>query len=160
MGREIRKVPADWHHPTDDRRQGYQPLHDQSFAEAAAEWKAEFAKWEAGERPAYCTGESRDVEFWEYWGAPPERDYYRPDWPEASRTHFQIYETVSEGTPISPPCATIEELAQWYADNGDPVYGHVTYEHALAFVTRGSAPSLVIANGRVMSGVDAVSENF
>ena len=58
MGREIRKVPADWQHPTDDRRQGYQPLFNQSFAEAAAEWKAEFAKWEAGERPAYCTGES------------------------------------------------------------------------------------------------------
>lgn len=158
MGREIRKVPADWQHPTDDGKRGYQPMHDKSFSDAAAEWKSEFVKWEAGTRPDYCSEECREFEFWEYFGAPPARAYYRPDWPDESRTHFQIYETVTEGTPVSPPFATVEELARWYADNGDPVYGPVTYDQALAFIAQGCAPSMVIAGGRVMSGVEAVSE--
>jgi hypothetical protein len=39
------------------------------------------------------------------------------------RNHFQMYETTSEGTPISPVFALAEELAQWLADHEIPVFG-------------------------------------
>lgn len=66
---------------------------------------------------------------------------------------YQIWETVSEGSPISPVFATPEELARymagrkWGADKGSP------YEHWLAFIRGpGWAPSMVIADGVVRTG--------
>lgn len=44
---------------------------------------------------------------------------YRPDWPKEEITHFQMYEDVTEGTPVSPVFATREELARWLANNLD-----------------------------------------
>lgn len=129
MGREVRKVPSDWQHPKDSAGR-YTPLYDQPFCNADADPDDD----------------------------PPDPDYYRPDWPESERTHFQIYETVSEGTPLSPPCASLKELARWYAEHGDPVWGAVTYEQALTFVGVGYAPSMVFSSGRVMSGVEFLSK--
>ncbi len=40
-----------------------------------------------------------------------------PAWPEAERTHFQMYETTTAGTPTSPPCPTAKDLAKWLADH-------------------------------------------
>jgi hypothetical protein len=120
MGREIRKVPPNWDHPKqegayDDR---LQPMYDSTFAEAAAEWKAEYEKWEAGERPSYCTAEHATLEYWEYDSSPPDRDYYRP-WQDDEATWFQVWETVSEGTPVTPPFATRAELVDYLATHGD-----------------------------------------
>jgi hypothetical protein len=39
------------------------------------------------------------------------------------RNHFQMFETTSEGTPISPAFAKAEELAKWLADHEIPVFG-------------------------------------
>lgn len=144
MGRELRRVPADWQHPLDDRGICL-PLHYESFKEAAAKWKAGFAAWECGDRPDYCSEGGAKMEYWEYDGAPPESKYYRPDWPEESRTHFQMYETTSEGTPISPVFADIETLAHWLADNGASAFAGqtATYEQWLATCQRGWAPSAI-----------------
>jgi hypothetical protein len=91
---------------------------------------------------------------------PPDRVYYRPKWDEADRTHYQLYSTVSEGHPISPVFATLEELARWYADHGDPVYDRkLTYDEALRFVRAGSAPSMVMQGGRMMSGPEFVARS-
>lgn len=69
---------------------------------------------------------------------------------------YQIWETVSEGSPISPPFASPEALARymagkkWGADDGTP------YETWLAFIRGpGWAPSMVMAAGKMMSGVVA-----
>lgn len=43
---------------------------------------------------------------------------YMPDWPAAERTHWQMYETVSEGTPISRAHPTPEALASELAHTG------------------------------------------
>lgn len=67
---------------------------------------------------------------------------------------YQIWETVTEGSPISPVFATPEELAHymagraWGADKGS------SYETWLSFITGpGYAPSMVItAGGEVKSG--------
>ncbi|MCW2195064.1 hypothetical protein AB7M45_007837 [Bradyrhizobium elkanii] len=42
---------------------------------------------------------------------------YMPAWPTAERTHWQLYETTSAGTPVSPPCPSPEALAKWLADH-------------------------------------------
>lgn len=40
-----------------------------------------------------------------------------PAWPEAERTHLQMYETTTAGTPLSPPSASARDLAEWLADH-------------------------------------------
>lgn len=69
---------------------------------------------------------------------------------------YQIWETVSEGSPISPVFATPEELAHymtshpWGADKGS------SYESWMKFITGpGWAPSLTVTNGVIHSGPDA-----
>lgn len=40
-----------------------------------------------------------------------------PQWDEDEKTHFQMHEDTSEGTPKSPPMESKEALAQWCVDN-------------------------------------------
>lgn len=125
MGREIRRVPPNWSHPTEMRfgwgRHGwqtklsYKALYNQTHAEALAEWEAEKAKWEAGERPSYASPEATFVG---YYGERPNPDHYQPFTAEEA-TWFQLWETVSEGTPVSPPFASLDELAAYLAEWGD-----------------------------------------
>lgn len=55
------------------------------------------------------------------------------------RTHYQLYETVSEGTPLSPVMDTPEHLARWLVDNRITASGWETgtYAQWLAMI-RGS----------------------
>jgi hypothetical protein len=39
------------------------------------------------------------------------------------RNHLQMYETTTEGTPLSPVFAQAEELAQWLAAHEIPLFG-------------------------------------
>lgn len=172
MGREIRKVPSNWQHPRTMRRNGqggYQPMHDRAFAPAMREWIAGWEAWERGERPDYCDEESRNLPYWEWSGAPPDPEYYRPDWKPEQMTWFQLYETVSEGTPVTPPFATQQELVDYLVEHGDfwdqqrRAEGRSVMrctpwprEEAEAFVFgAGWAPSLVMAGGKLMSGTEA-----
>lgn len=150
MGREIRRVPADWQHPkrrTFNHRgqfvESYHPMFDRPYGEAIREWIDEFEAWERGERADYAKGET--MPFWEWHAAPPDPAYYRPDWPEESRTHLMMYEDTSEGTPISPAFKTPEEVARWCADNGASAFGRSTasYEAWLNIARGGFAPSMV-----------------
>lgn len=158
MGREVRRVPKDWQHPKRDNG-SYQPMYDKSFKEAAKEWKDGFAAWERGERPDYCTGTSTTYEYWEYHGSPPDAEYYRPHWNDEERTHFQMYENVSEGTPISPVMETPEELARWLADNNASAFAGqaANYESWLRVCRGGYAPSAVLEGGVMRSGVEALT---
>lgn len=57
---------------------------------------------------------------------------------------WQLWETVSEGSPISPVFPTAEALAEWMTRNDCTVNGPVaTYEAALKFVHAGWAPSFM-----------------
>lgn len=116
MGRELRKVPSNWEHPR--TKDGFQPLFDESYKEASKKWKQEFLEWEKNPES--------DCEYWEWDGNPPDPKYYRPDWPEEIRTHYQMYETCSEGTPISPVMDNIDDLAKWLTDNNASVFGNMT----------------------------------
>lgn len=150
MGREIRRVPANWEHPKQEGRYDdrLQPMFDETFEKAAADWKAEFAKWESGERPDYCSDESKGLEYWEWNGGPPDRAYYRP-WKDEEAVWFQVWETVSEGTPVTPPFATEAELVEYLATHGDfwdqkRGDGPWPRESAAKFVGTGWAPSLMV----------------
>ena len=170
MGREIRMVPPNWKHPDRDpnenpyRRAGLQPMHDQRFDERLAEWLESFDRIRAGntddfERECYPRG----LADWLQDVPAPHPDYYRP-WKDEEATWFQLWETVSEGTPVSPPFATKEELADHLAAHGDDWgasegKGGWGKDMAYKFVMGdGWAPSLVVMDGRVMSGVEAVTK--
>ena len=161
MGREIRMVPPNWQHPKDERGHD-KPMHDQNFADAATEWKREFAEWESGKRPDYCDGDSKLLEFWEWHGQPPDRDYYRP-WKDEEATWFQVWQTVSEGSPVTPPFATKQELVEYLVTHGD--YwdqkrgdGGWKRESAEAFVGVGWAPSMMAIDGVVVESRDVAAE--
>lgn len=164
MGREIRRVPPDWDHPTQQcphspwnggcshaKSNGgrcFHPLHDKTYREAATQWKERFRKWESGEDPGRA--EHPEYEFWDWDGGPPDREYYRERaWTADEATHYQVYETVSEGCPVTPHFATIEELVDYLVAHGD--YwdqargdGGWSRENAESFVLRGSALSLIV----------------
>jgi hypothetical protein len=169
MSREVRRVPANWQHPKFKHfdwirrieEERYQPMHDQPFAPAMREWIAAWEAWERGERPDYCTEENMALPYWEWEGPPPDPNYYRPDWPEAERTHLMMYESTSEGTPISPAFETPEELARWLADNNASAFGGSTasYEAWLRIARGGYAPSAIAVNGVLSSGVEALKDS-
>jgi hypothetical protein len=180
MGREIRMVPPNYEHPEVIRRNaqmGFQPMFDSTFEDAAEDWKAEFAKWQAGERPSYYSEEEGEPkpEFWEYHGMPPDREYYRP-WKNEEATWYQVWETVSEGTPVTPPFATKEELIDYLVANGDfwdqkrrqeqKQGRHISMncepwsrKAAEAFVNGpGWAPSAIMDASGLRSGVEALAD--
>lgn len=57
--------------------------------------------------------------FVEWHGEAPDPEYYRPRWTADEATHYQLYETVSEGTPLSPPFASKAELVEYLVERGD-----------------------------------------
>lgn len=170
MGREVRRVPADWQHPKQavpDWRDGcmverYKPLHPgDRYRPRVDEWDEECAKWKAGWRPDYASEESRAMTYEQFAGQRPHRDDYMPDWPEAERTHLMMYEDTSEGTPISPAFKTPEELARWLADTGASSFGSSTasYEAWLNIARGGWAPSMVYTpTTGLVSGVEAAAD--
>ena len=74
---------------------------------------------------------------------------------------YQMWETVSEGSPISPVMETPEELAQWLADNQASACGDETanYKQWLAMIKVGDAPCMIMDDKGIRSGVAAVAEN-
>lgn len=72
---------------------------------------------------------------------------------------WQMWETTSEGSPISPPCVSPEALARWLSENAASALGSeaATYDQWLAMIRARWAPSAVSFSGRVMSGVAAAT---
>lgn len=154
MGREIRRVPANWDHKAwsatvrDDGQE--QSCYDENYQTARDRWLADFA----AHKPEDHDGE----DFWEYSGPPPERAYYRP-WKDEDATWSQLWQTVSEGTPVSPPFATLDELATYLAANGDfwdQKRGHSGWgrARAYAFCKSGWSPSFAVFNGQMLESKD------
>lgn len=117
--------------------------------------KAECARHGWPTECAYCGGES------EVWPSRAEKhihDAWQQVEPPAG-DGYQIWETVSEGSPISPVFATPEGLARhmagtkWGADDG------TGYETWLAFINGpGWAPSMIGTDSGIVNGVQGVVE--
>ena len=171
MGREVRRVPADWQHPKKldwdvvlrARVERYIPLlPGENYQRHVDSWDDDCARWKCGWRPDYCTEPAdRAMTYEQYEGQRPHKDDYMPDWPENQRTHYMMYEDTSEGTPISPAFATPEELAQWLTDTGASAFGSstATYDQWLLVAQGSSAPSAVYIPGTgLVSGVQALAD--
>lgn len=147
MGREVRRVPPDWEHPRGTRGE-YEPLYD-GYNEQVEAWEAKYKK----------SGLQATID---YYGSPPDKNDFMPDWPESERTHFQMYETCTEGTPISPVLESAEVLAHWLADNNASAFADdgASYEAWLAMIKgSGHSISMVMQVGKdgsteITSGVE------
>lgn len=168
MGREIRLIPPGWEHPRNE--QGHLiPLLKGPFSAALAEWEEGNAHWQAGEiRNRWVDGVAWQPKpeaalasaAYEQWnGARPVAADYMPEWADGEATLLVMYESTTEGTPISPAFETPEELARWLADNGASAFGGMTatYEEWLATCRRGWAPAGALIDGAIMSGVEALA---
>lgn len=94
----------------------------------------------------------------DYFNRRPELSNYMPKWPEDVAVGYQIYENTTEGTPISPVMASPEELARWLVDNKASTFADQTgtYEGWLQVAKGDWAPSMVITDGVMQSGVEAL----
>lgn len=140
MGRQVRKVAADWQHPK-DASGAYIPLREHfPYSEA------EIAE---GIRDGWLTDEE-----------PLHGIPVMPQWPAAQRTHLMMYETTTEGTPISPAFETPEELVRWLADSKASAYADVTasYDAWLAMINAGEVPSFGVVDGVLVSGVELAAQ--
>lgn len=128
MGREIRHVPENWSHPKRDDIDEFIPLHQEEYLDALERWHE-------------CV-EAYGFDLDEGCGEAPRPEDYMPEGP-----WVQLYEDVSEGTPLSPPFATEAELIDWLAENEDYWGRRRTRVQAEALVTLGRIPSLMIDEG-------------
>jgi hypothetical protein len=120
VGRELRRVPANWEHPRDEQGE-YIPLHDQCYAAALRDWNHQAELWERRAHPDQTRyPDAPDQYTWEQWhGAGPDPAYYRERcWGEDEATAYQVYENVTEGTPISPVLPDLEALRAWLRADG------------------------------------------
>ena len=140
MGREIRKVPENWEHPKDEHL-SYKPLYE-GYSNDASEFMT----------MAVDEGLQEAVD---YMGCPNKEDYM-PEWDDSEKTHLMMYETTSEGTPISPAFKDPEELAKWLSDTGASSFGSRTasYDQWLCVIRAGWAPSAIATNAGIVSGVE------
>lgn len=99
--REVRPVPMDWQHPQEggtyrDGTPRYVPLFSR------ADLRRDLAELDR-------QAEAGDLASME----PVFFQDYMPEIPEGTPYGYQLYETTTEGTPVSPVFATLEELAAW-----------------------------------------------
>lgn len=124
MGREVRRVPVNYKHPKNTvmgvrgPEERYIPLFYQDYEQAVREWQKGKDLWEEGNHPdqeKYEVGETS----WEDWyGQRPDPDHYFPEFTEP-REGWCLYETVSEGTPVTPVFESAEDLIDYLVENGD-----------------------------------------
>lgn len=61
-----------------------------------------------------------------------------PHWKDGEATHYQMYETNSSGTPLSPVMASPENLAHWLVENQITAYeGQTASYEAWLMVAQG-----------------------
>jgi hypothetical protein len=173
MGREIRRVPPNWEHPKETKgqyergqfvvKEVYKPLLDGSFEQKAKDWLIDLQKWLDGTHESfiYALNNNPDDDkppqtirgYCDHYQDFPRMEYYHPEWDEADCTAYQIYETVSEGTPVSPVFQTEQEIIDWLVSQGHSL------NSATQFVKHKWAPTMLMAvnpdgTGTFATGID------
>lgn len=100
MWREIRKVPEDHKHDMKNGR--YIPM-------LSIEFYDKYYKWIS--REEFYDGHWDDEE---YYNLCMNQSSYHKKW-----SYYQLYENVSDGTPLSPAFKTQSELKNWLINNLD-----------------------------------------
>lgn len=151
MGREIRMVPVKWKHPKDGRQ--YKALYD-DYVGVLKYYKDDVEQFIRHMTEVIEKGKTKiyDIEYTDREEVydnlteaginPPNIRDYMPSGP-----WYQLFETVSEGTPLSPAFSTKEELVEWLTNNDD-YWGHRwSREQAEGMVKTEWVPSGVVQNG-------------
>jgi len=151
MGREIRRVPPNWEHPKDSAGK-FKPMYDKTYHEEAIAWIEGFNSFKPTKHCKY---------YWEC-DFPPDEDYYIP-YTKDEAIWYQVYETVTEGTPCTPPFETQDELVKHLVEHGESYNtyckGGIDPESAKRFVYETQCcPSLVVTNGQFLSGIESCKE--
>lgn len=145
MSREVRRVPGNWEHPKDER--GHYIPHHERFPHDEDDI-------EEGPRDGSLKNEPSN------YGC-----NVMPQWPDSERTHYQMYECTTEGTPISPVMESPEALARWLADNQASACGvnqTATYEQWLCMIQAGSSLGTFVmeaGSNEFPSGVEVISRH-
>lgn len=153
MGREIRKVPMGWEHPKNSRGE-FIPLHDEEFETAARRWMDACIAWDQGTHKDLVDGRTTKEEvpyFWLWDAEPPRSERYRLKWNEEPSC-FQIYENVSEGTPVSPVFETEAEMREWLIAQG------YSAEATDAFIRDKYAPTMMIGPDGIKKDIETLGE--
>ncbi len=118
--------------------------------------KARCAKMGISSLCEVCNGEGS---FWSSEEAKTYHEAWEQEEPPAG-DGWQIWETVSEGSPISPVFSTPEELAAWMIipGNDTSVTKGTTYEQWMGFLQVGWAPSGISDSNGYQDGVKYVGD--
>lgn len=141
MVSEVRRVPKDWKHPKDEAGE-FIPLLSGNFKEQLKSWLKGKQQWDLGFylRNKKWVKKTPDITgTYEDWDSEcPKEEDFMPGFLEAEKTHYQMYEESTEGTPISPVMETPEALAHWLADN------NASAEQRLAIINKGWSVCMVL----------------
>lgn len=89
-----------------------------------------------------------------------EQDYdaWKPEGPPAG-PGYQVWETVSEGSPVSPVFADPDALIDWLCQPGDKSLQGYSRKAAEQFVKGGGyVPSALIRGGKLLENIEAAGE--
>lgn len=162
MWREIRRVPPEWKHPKDGSG-CFKPLTDLDFYQMALSSIADMTKWieEYNDFEKYCR------EFKTSWGKVYSKknwDSYEDRAGKISEIHIsdpdefmpkwdwrQLYENISDWTPLSPPFPTAELLIERLSNNKDFRWNQWTKTQAEGIVRKWSVLSGCFTDGKFLT---------
>lgn len=171
MGREVRRVPANWEHPRytiedspDEPWIGTIRCLLSDYPGAIARWDRRAEKWplvEDFQSGGWKPYEGERQSFVDYAGPRPDPVNYMPVWSADECTHLMMYETTTEGSPISPSFATPEELARWLTDNETSAFGNrsADYEFWLRLAKGAVSVAVVINQELALHAVAPIDAN-
>lgn len=153
MGREIRKVPKGWEHPKDDNG-NFKPMREEQYITALNEWIKDHNLWIEGKHEDQLKrpDETKEFKYFASWdGDAPEVAYYNSFYDPASAECYQFYESVSEGTPLSPVFDSLTYLEDWLVNEKN-----YSREAAHNFCKSGGAPSFVMSSKGFTDGITSM----
>lgn len=107
MGREVKRVPLDFDHPLEKVWYGYQITFCHEEYNEGCERCREFARIMGIPMIEYDCEPGKPCPDW--------KKHFKVDPPEGEG--WQLWETTTEGAPVSPVFRTPEELAEWCEGN-------------------------------------------
>ena len=152
MGREVKRVALDFDWPVGVGWPGY---HGHICAAVYAAVGRNYDGDACEVCKIYCKHIGAELD--KYDECPAEDGHKEPPPGDG----YQMWETTSEGSPISPVFKTPEELARWLVDNGASSFGSdtATYDQWLGMIRGpGWAPSAAGYAGKIQSGVAFIGD--
>ncbi len=125
MGRQLRRVTENWQHPK-NKDGNYIPLFDgEKFKKQLSDWEEGERQWNNGFKDDWNDGwkpkenDEINMSYEEWSGGKPLESDYMPQWSEEEKTHIQLYEDTTEGTPKSPvfKADEFEKLCEYASKN-------------------------------------------